>query len=55
MKDKFNQNTYIQRYNKQNYARVCLQVPPKVKEEWQLKAKAERMSLTAWLISKTKD
>ena len=55
MGEKFDQNAYIQKYNKQNYSRVCLQVPPKVKEEWQLKAKAEGMSLTAWLISKTKD
>ena len=51
----FDQNAYIQQYNKQNYARVCLQVPPKIKEEWQSKAKAEGMSLTAWLINKTKD
>lgn len=55
MGEKFDQNTYIKQYNKKNYARVCLQVPPKVKEEWRLKAKAEGMSLTAWLISKTKD
>ena len=55
MEKKFDQNSYIQEYNKQNYARVCLQVPPKIKEEWQSKAKAEGMSLTAWLISKTKD
>ena len=53
--EKFDQNSYIQEYNKKNYARVCLQVLPKVKEEWQSKAKAEGMSLTAWLISKTKD
>ena len=54
MKDKFNQKEYIQAYNKQNYARVCLQVPPKVKEEWQAKAKSEGMSLTAWLIKMTR-
>lgn len=50
----FDQNAYIKRYNKQNYARVCLQVPPKIKEEWQAKAKAEGMSLTAWLIKMTR-
>lgn len=54
MGEKFDQNAYIQRYNKQNYARVCLQVPPKIKEEWQSKAKAEGMSLTAWLIKMTR-
>ena len=50
----FDQNAYIKQYNKQNYARVCLQVPPKIKEEWQAKAKAEGMSLTAWLIKMTR-
>ena len=54
MGEKFDQNAYIQRYNKQNYARVCLQVTPKIKEEWQAKAKAEGMSLTAWLIKMTR-
>ena len=54
MSEKFDQAAYIQRYNKQNYARVCLQVPPKVKEEWQANAKSEGMSLTAWLIKMTR-
>lgn len=54
MKDKFDQNSYIQEYNKKNYARVCLQVPPKVKEEWQTKANASGMSLTSWLIKMTR-
>ena len=53
MKNKFDQTAYIQQYNKQNYARVCLQVPPKIKEDWQVRAKAEGMSLTSWLIKMT--
>lgn len=53
MSEKFNQAAYIQRYNKQNYARVCLQVPPKVKDDWQARAKASGMSLTSWLIKMT--
>lgn len=54
MSEKFNQTAYIQRYNKQNYARVCLQVPPKVKDDWQARAKASGMSLTSWLIKMTR-
>ena len=50
----FDQNAYIQEYNKRNYARVCLQVPPKVKDDWQARAKAEGISLTAWLIKMTR-
>lgn len=54
MADKFDQAAYIQQYNKQNYARVCLQVPPKIKEDWQERAKASGMSLTSWLIKMTR-
>lgn len=54
MEKKFDQNSYIQEYNKKNYSRVCLQVPPKVKDDWQARAKAEGMSLTAWLIKMTR-
>lgn len=54
MEKKFDQNSYIQEYNKKNYSRVCLQVPPKIKEEWQERAKASGMSLTSWLIKMTR-
>ena len=51
---KFDQIKYIQEYNKENYARVSLLVPPEVKADWQTRAKAEGLSITAWLIKKTK-
>ena len=52
--EKFDQRAYIRDYNKENYARVSLLIPPEVKADWQKKAKAEGLSLTAWLIKKTK-
>ena len=51
---KFNQKVYTAEYNKAKYARVSLLVPPEVKTEWQERAKAEGMSLTAWIIKMTK-
>lgn len=51
----FSQRSYVAEYNKQNYARVSLLVPPEIKAEWKEKAKAERLSLTAWIIKKTSD
>ena len=53
--EKFDQRAYIRDYNKENYARVSLLIPPEVKAGWQAKAKAEGLSLTAWLIKKTKE
>lgn len=53
--EKFDQRAYIRDYNKENYARVSLLIPPEVKADWQAKAKAEGLSLTAWLIKKTKE
>jgi len=54
-KKKFDQSSYVRAYNKKHYARICLQVPPHIKEDWQKRAKAEGKSLTAWLISKTEE
>lgn len=54
MEKKFDQAAYVAAYNKEKYARVCLMIPPEIKAEWQAKAKAEGLSLTAWLIKKTK-
>lgn len=51
----FNQKTYVAEYNKQNYARVSLLIPPEIKAEWKEKAKAERLSLTSWIIKKTSE
>ena len=53
--EKFDQRAYIRDYNKENYARVSLLIPPEVKADWQTRAKAEGLSLTAWLIKKTKE
>lgn len=50
----FDQIKYIQEYNKEKYSRVSLLVPPEIKAGWQERAKAEGLSLTAWLIKKTK-
>ena len=45
----FNQNEYIANYNKENYARVELKIPKDKKADWTAKAKAEGLSLTAWI------
>jgi hypothetical protein len=45
----FNQNEYIANYNKENYARIELKIPKDKKAEWTAKARAEGLSLTAWI------
>lgn len=45
----FNQNEYIANYNKENYARIELKIPKDKKSEWTAKARAEGLSLTAWI------
>ena len=45
----FNQSEYIAHYNKENYARVELKIPKDKKADWTAKAKAEGLSLTAWI------
>ena len=46
---KFNQSEYIANYNKENYARVELKIPKDKKADWTARAKAEGLSLTAWI------
>ena len=46
---KFNQTAYIAEYNKENYARIELKIPKDKKADWSAKAKAEGLSLTAWI------
>lgn len=49
MGKKFNQSEYTANYNKENYARVELKIPKDKKAEWTAKARAEGLSLTAWI------
>lgn len=49
MEKKFNQSEYIANYNKENYDRIELRIPKGKKAEWTAKAKAEGLSLTAWI------
>ena len=49
MSEKFNQNEYIAAYNKANYSRIEMKVPKALKENWEHKAEAAGMSLTAWI------
>lgn len=49
MEKKFNQATYTAEYNKENYARIELKIPKDKKAEWTAKARAEGLSLTAWI------
>lgn len=53
MSEKFNKIAYNAAYNAANYARIELKVPKALKAEWERKAKAEGMSLTAWIRKKT--
>ena len=45
----FNQSAYTAEYNKENYARIELKIPKDKKADWTAKAKAEGLSLTAWI------
>lgn len=49
MEKKFNKAAYTAEYNKENYARIELKIPKDKKAEWSAKAKAEGLSLTAWI------
>lgn len=55
MSEKFNQNEYIAAYNKANYSRIEMKVPKELKENWEHKAEAAGMSLTAWLRNAAND
>jgi hypothetical protein len=46
---KFSQTVYKAEFNKANYDRIELRIPKGKKAEWTAKAKAEGMSLTAWI------
>lgn len=45
----FDQNAYIREYNEKTYSRVELKIPKDKKADWAAKAKAEGLSLTAWI------
>lgn len=49
MEKKFDQNAYIREYNEKTYARIELKIPKDKKAEWTAKARAEGLSLTAWI------
>ena len=55
MSEKFNQNEYIAAYNKANYSRIEMKVPKELKENWEHKAEAAGMSLTAWIRNAAND
>ena len=52
MAEKFDQNKYIQKYIKDNYARISIACKPEVKEELAAKAKAAGLTLSQYLIKK---
>ena len=52
---KFNRTAYIAEYNKENYARVELKIPKDKKADWTAKAKAEGLSLTAWITKQIEE
>ena len=49
MEKKFNSTAYKAEFNKANYDRIELKIPKGKKAEWKAKAKAEGLSLTAWI------
>lgn len=55
MSEKFNQSEYIAAYNKANYSRIEMKVPKELKENWEHKAEAAGMSLTAWIRNAAND
>ena len=46
---KFSQTVYKAEFNKANYDRIELRIPKGKKAEWTEKARAEGLSLTAWI------
>lgn len=55
MEKKFDQVAYVAAYNKENYASVNLKISKKLKAEWDRKAKAAGMSLTALIKKRMED
>lgn len=55
MGEKFDQAAYVAAYNKENYASVNLKISKKLKAEWDRKAKAAGMSLTALIKKRMED
>lgn len=55
MSEKFDQSAYIAAYNKENYSRIEMKVPKELKENWEHKAEAAGMSLTAWIRNAAND
>lgn len=45
---------YNQKYNKENYARISLLIPPEVKTEIQAAAKEAGKSMTAYIMDAVK-
>ena len=45
---------YNQRYNKENYARISLMIPPEVKTEIQAAAEKAGKSMTAYIMDAVK-
>lgn len=45
---------YNQKYNKENYARISLMIPPEVKTEIQAAAKEAGKSMTAYIMDAVK-
>ena len=44
------QKRAVAKYNKANYARVCLQVKPEYAERWKAAAEREGKSLTQFIV-----
>jgi hypothetical protein len=55
MAEKFDPAAYTAAYNKKNYARIEMKVPKELKENWEYKAEAAGMSLTAWIRNAAND
>ena len=51
----FDQFKYQNEFNKNNYDRITVLVPKGKKAEWQAQAKAEGLSLSAWIIRKIEE
>ena len=54
-KKQFDQFKYQNEFNKNNYDRITVLVPKGKKAEWQAQAKAEGLSLSAWIIRKIEE
>lgn len=50
--EKFDQNKYIQKYIKENYARISIACKPEIKKTLTEKAKAAGLTLSQYLIKK---